>query len=872
MEKLKVSKKKILLIIVSILLCVATIGNILLFNQMKLAKVVFADEPVQQNAVIYKMTGLTASNTDRLTTEIALTRGGAELEEAGVVYEGEYIKYNFRITNTTEENIEGVRIVASIPDGAKYGELNSNFEEFRQSYFYTFDEELTEKTIELGTIEAGKSKEVFYEVKVKDLPEGEEEKAITTNVSSYIGEDIAQSYEIKNVVKPANAQMFLGSFTEYGGKHYGLNIKSDTQEETEVKIHFPKGFKLNFVTYMKEEFEELDRVDTGNGGGELVWYGLGEEEYTIEDFKVMLSPEELKKFEELEAMGVDVYELYDIENQLASLNNLNNFDVFELSEDNILTVKLKTNHTYYFEGDLDETKEERNTQNITDNVIAYVETTENGYMSNENRMEVSYQDVEVSITSSNAGKKVKYEEEIDYEIAIKNTGKTNAERDLEMPSYIYVNVLDFMPEEINPISITYNNWTLVKNEDLGMEQKFYLEETEENTKSISGKRTDEEGNTLANIDVPLIIPSGETVIIKVKAKAGFVYEETTVENAVTVKSDEMIQDKISNKVSHTILPYNYENPGVPDNPDIPDVPDNPDVPDVPDNPDNPDNPNKPDTPNVPDTPNNDDKQQTKDKICDFKIDKYISKVTVKTASGVKEYNYENENLVKTEIKAKEINGATVTVNYKIVVTNIGDVAGTVGKIADKLPSGFAISDASNKNWPRDSKGEFINTSKANLRIDPGESTTLEVSATKQMTSETVGNFINEATIKTSASVTGLQDSNSQNDTSRAELIISISTGIYVYIAIIISILAVLISIFVYLVKKGKLKIGKFAKTTFLMLIFTSTLIGQISSNAFDAGEKHVHMTPLTEHSWSSKIGVAECLNGGIISSERRLDS
>ena len=189
-----------------------------------------------------------------------------------------------------------------------------------------------------------------------------------------------------------------------------------------------------------------------------------------------------------------------------------------------------------------------------------------------------------------------------------------------------------------------------------------------------------------------------------------------------------------------------------------------------------------------------------------------------------------------------------------------------------MPKGFVISEESNKSWPRNSKGEFVNKSKSNLRIEPGESTTLTISATKQMTSDTVGTYINEATIKSASSIAGLQDANSQNDISKAEVIISISTGIYVYIAIIVTILTVLVSIFVYLVKKGKLKIGKFTKTTVLMLLFVTILMGQIPSECFDAGEKHVHMTPLTEHSWSSKIGVAECLNGGIISSKRRLDT
>lgn len=872
MLKLKKYGKKILLTILVILLCISSAISITLLGKAKNNGVVFASEPEQQKAVIYKTTGLTASNTESLSTEVALSKGGAELEDGGVVYEGEYIKYNFRLTNKTQTNIDNVKIVASIPDGVKYGELNSNFEEFRQPYFYSFNEELKEKTIEVGTIEPGQSKEVFYEVKAKDLAEGETEKAIVANVNSYIGEELAQSYQLRNAINPADTQLFLGSFTEYGGKHYGLNIKSETKEETEVKIHFPKGFKLNFITYTKNEFTELDRIETGNGNGEIVWYGLGDKEYTIEDFKAMLQPEEREKFEMLEAMGVDVYEIYDIDKELASLNEMNKWEGFELSEDNVLKVKLKTNHAYYFEGDLDETKEERNSKNIVENISAYVETVENGYKSNENRMKVFYQDVEVSMTSSNAGQKVRYDQEIDYEIAIRNIGKTNSEKDLEIPSCIYVNVLDFMPEEINPISITYNNWELVKNDEIDVEQKFKLHETGENVKSISGKRTDEEGNALANIDVPLIIPNGETVIIKVKAKAGFVYKETTVENMVTVKSDEMTQNRTSNKISHTILPYNYENPNVPNVPDNPDIPDIPDVPDVPDNPDVPDDPNRPDTPNVPDRPNNDDKDQIKKEFCDFKVDKYVSKITVKTASGVKEYNYNNENLAKVEIKAKEINGAVVTVDYKIVITNEGNVAGTIGEISDKLPKGFAISEKLNKSWPRNSKGEFINKSKSNLRIEPGESTTLTISATKQMTADTVGTYINEATIKSASSITGAQDANSQNDTSSAEIIISISTGIYVYIAIIISILAILVSIFVYLMKNGKIKIGRFTKTIFLMLIFVSTLIGQIPSNASDIGDKHVHMTPLTEHSWSSSLGVAECLNGGIISYERRMAS
>ncbi len=871
MLKLKKYGKKILLAILVILLCISSAISITLLGKTKNNGVVFASEPEQKKAVIYKTTGLTTSNTESLSTEVALTRGGAELEDGGIVYEGEYIKYNFRLTNKTQANIDNVKIVASIPDGVKYGELNSNFEEFRQSYFYNFDEELTEKIIEVGTIEAGQSKEIFYEVKVKDLPEGEIEKEIVANVNSYIGEELAQSYQLRNVINSADTQLFLGSFTQYGGKQYGLNIKSDTQEEVEVKIHFPQNFKLSFITYMVDEFEDIDRFDSQIDGGKIVYTNVeGQErkEYTIEDLKEMLGEEDFNKLQELEKIeGIeDVKEVEGLrlKDILEMINNTNTLGEVVISEDNILTAKLKTNHCYRFLGVLDASKISGTSENSKEYVTAYAETSDSVYMSNENRIEAAYKNIEVTMISNNAGKKVKYNEDIEYEIKIKNIGKGLTEDNLEISDYIQVNVVDFLPEEIKPESVIYNNWEFVENPNKQEDKKILIQKVDDAILSVSGKRRDEEGNILADVDVPIIIPQGETANIKIKAKAGFVYEETTVENVVTVKSDEMIQNKISNKISHTILPYNYQNSSVPDVPDNPDIPDIPDVPDVPDN---PEDPNRPNTPNVPDRPNNEDKEQIKKEFCDFKIDKYISKVTVKTESGVKEYNYNNENLAKVEIKAKEINGAVVTVDYKIVVTNEGNVAGTIGEISDNLPKGFAISNESNKNWPRNSKGEFVNKSKANLKIEPGESTTLTISATKKMTSDTVGNFKNEVAIKNVLSITGLQDANSQNDTSNAELIISISTGIYVYIAIIISILAVLSSIAIYLTKKGKLRIGKFGKTTFLAIAFIATIVTHISQAA-----DNVYFTPQTTHSWSSDIGTAYCEDGTILSDERYMVS
>ena len=88
----------------------------------------------------------------------------------------------------------------------------------------------------------------------------------------------------------------------------------------------------------------------------------------------------------------------------------------------------------------------------------------------------------------------------------------------------------------------------------------------------------------------------------------------------------------------------------------------------------------------------------KNKICDLKLDKYISKVTVKTNSGTKEQSYNNTQLAKVEIKSKEIQGAIIVVEYKIVITNEGEIPTSVNKVIDYLPDGLEFSSELNKSW------------------------------------------------------------------------------------------------------------------------------------------------------------------------------
>ena len=218
----------------------------------------------------------------------------------------------------------------------------------------------------------------------------------------------------------------------------------------------------------------------------------------------------------------------------------------------------------------------------------------------------------------------------------------------------------------------------------------------------------------------------------------------------------------------------------------------------------------------------------KNKICDLKLDKYISKVTVKTNSGTKEQSYNNTQLAKVEIKSKEIQGAIIVVEYKIVITNEGEIPTSVNKVIDYLPDGLEFSSELNKSWTTTKNGEFTNTSISNQKIDPGKSIELTLVATKTMTSNSTGTFTNIAEIGQMSNSDDIKDIDStpgnkvesEDDYSKADLIISISTGAVLYISIILGIMLI-IAIAVYLnVKYG---IKRIAKISMFVMITVLTI-------------------------------------------------
>ena len=194
---------------------------------------------------------------------------------------------------------------------------------------------------------------------------------------------------------------------------------------------------------------------------------------------------------------------------------------------------------------------------------------------------------------------------------------------------------------------------------------------------------------------------------------------------------------------------------------------------------------------------------------DLSLTKTISKITVKTSKGTTTNTYNNTKLQKVEIPSKYLNGATVTVEYEITVTNSGAIAGFASKIVDYLSStDLKFNSETNADWYLGTDGNLYNSTLGDKILQPGESKTLKLVLTKQVTENNTGITNNTAEIYEAYNDAGLEDYNStpankaqnENDLGQADIIIGPKTGVVLYIGFAI-IFSSIMALGIYIVNK-----------------------------------------------------------------------
>lgn len=204
---------------------------------------------------------------------------------------------------------------------------------------------------------------------------------------------------------------------------------------------------------------------------------------------------------------------------------------------------------------------------------------------------------------------------------------------------------------------------------------------------------------------------------------------------------------------------------------------------------------------------------TKNSLFDLKLDKYIDSITVQNTQGTTTYNYIDENFAKIELVAKQIPSTTVILQYRIIVTNEGDVPGYAKQIVDYLPQDLKFSSELNKDWYVNTDGNLYSSSLANEIINPGETKEINLIVTKKMNETNTGLVTNEAEIVETYNEQGISDydsipanrNQSEDDISTANVIIGVKTGgVVLYITITLICIGI-IATGIYLINKKVLR-------------------------------------------------------------------
>lgn len=202
----------------------------------------------------------------------------------------------------------------------------------------------------------------------------------------------------------------------------------------------------------------------------------------------------------------------------------------------------------------------------------------------------------------------------------------------------------------------------------------------------------------------------------------------------------------------------------------------------------------------------------KSEVFDLKLDKYISNITVQNGNTTKEYSYNNANFAKIEVDRKTVNNTSVTIEYKISITNEGEIEGYAEEIVDYIPEDLEFDPNQNEDWEVED-GKLITTALAEEAINPKETKTINLVLTKHLTEDNLGTVINTAEIKEdyNENLVGDIDSTPNNkkagedDMATASVIIGLNTGrIIMYISLIVTTIVILL-IGTYLIKKKVIK-------------------------------------------------------------------
>lgn len=203
-------------------------------------------------------------------------------------------------------------------------------------------------------------------------------------------------------------------------------------------------------------------------------------------------------------------------------------------------------------------------------------------------------------------------------------------------------------------------------------------------------------------------------------------------------------------------------------------------------------------------------------IFDLDLDVNINQVTVQNPDETKVLEMENPKLAKYDVKPQYTNNTRLIIEYSIDVANKGELAGYAKQIVGYLPEGLVLDVSLNDHWYVGSDGNAYYNDLGDVEIKPGETKTIKLVLTKQMTEDGTGIYnsmfeiskdYNEYAIEDVDSTPG-NKAQAEDDMSRADIIIGVQTGgsvvnVMIITTTLITLLVALYAIKTFVDKKNK---------------------------------------------------------------------
>ena len=768
-----------------------------------------------------------------LKTEITVIQGNESLQENQVIYNEQILKYNIKITNTTNNDINNIKVAAKNTNAIFYEFVKEPNGTNQENHIFKEMPDKEQQDFEITKLAVGESQELSYQVVVR-----KQDNADTTQATITISADDIAKSEIKSisnkiidaklkiVTDPDVTNGYPDSLSEGMPVYVKTRIENLTDENLKninVKVYYDDLLDANLDSVRISE-EYSDRVEDIKLENNILSFTIKEIQ-TKEQMEVILygQMKEVEQDKEIITYAVANYgdEQY-ISNQTEYIvkDYYTNLDV-NLTSNIPEDVELNQKDNLVYTATIKNRGGFKTSISVSDNVPKMAQINEVYYIKNNNKYNVDF-------TINN---QFDFTEELDIDETITLVIDTTVS--------IYLDSADMLENYISITSARLSNYklsnTLVHNihreevvtepeepdipidpedpdpeepdpedpdpeepdpEDPDPENPNTPEDPEisDGTYNISGtawidnnRDGQKQGNEsrLSNLNVKLITDTGTILAETMTGTTGnYRFEnlkngnyKVLIEYAVEQYGLTTYQKEgILENVNSDFMPAKISESG--QDKEV----------------------------GVTETLNINDNSLVNIDIGfieyenhELVITKTLGTVEVKTNKRTKSYNLAGKQIGKVEIAAKEMPKAEVTIEYNINIQNNGELAEYINRIEDIPTEGELVS--SEDGWTR-SGDTLINSELADRAIQPGETATIKLKLKVKIDNEGNAKTINNI-VRITENTNEDNLSNINSDKATAQLLIGIKTGgIFIGIGIIVLIGGLIVIAIIIKRKKG----------------------------------------------------------------------